>query len=93
MINNKINHFREICLRAIYSNKISSFKELLERDGSVSIHNRKLQILATEMFKVCNNILINEIFNKRNSNYQTTFRTFQLSLLEVYKIELKACCS
>ena len=93
MINNKINHFRETCLRVIYSNKISSFKELLERDGSVSIHNRKLQIPATEMFKVCNNILINEIFNKRNSNYQTTFRTFQLNLLEVYKIELKACCS
>ena len=72
-INNKINHLHERCLRVIYNDKISSFKELLERDGSVPIHNRNLQILATEMFKVYNNIappIITEIFNKRNPNYQ-----------------------
>ena len=72
-INNKINHLHERCLRVIYNDKISSFKELLERDGSVPIHNRNLQILATEIFKVYNNIappLFTEIFNKRNPNYQ-----------------------
>ena len=72
-INNKINHLHERCLRVIYNDKISSFKELLERDGSVPIHNRNLQILATEIFKVYSNIappLFTEIFNKRNPNYQ-----------------------
>ena len=41
----------------------------MKRDGSVLIHNRNLQILATEMFKVYNNIVpkrFTEIFNKRN---------------------------
>ena len=72
-INNKIDHLHERCLRVIYNDKISSFKELLEKDGSVPIHNRNLQILATEMFKVYNNIappIFTEIFKKRNPNYQ-----------------------
>ena len=71
-INNTINHLHERCLRVIY-NKISSFKELLERDWSVPIHNRNLQILATEMFKVYNDVappIFTEIFNKRNPTYQ-----------------------
>ena len=71
--NNKINNLHERCLRVIYSDKISSFKELLERDGPVLIHNRNLQTLASEMLKVYNNIappIFTEIFNKRNPNYQ-----------------------
>ena len=56
--NNKINHLHERCLRVIYNDKISSFKELMERDGSVPIHNRNLQILATEISKVYNNIAL-----------------------------------
>ena len=47
--NNKINRFHERCLRIVYNNKQSSFNELLEKDGSVSIHMRNIQILATEM--------------------------------------------
>ena len=72
-INNKINHLHERCLRVIYNDKISSFKELLARDRSVPIHSRNLQILATGMFKVYNNIappIFTEIFDKRNPNYQ-----------------------
>ena len=61
------------CLRVIYNDKIPSFKELQERDGSVPIHNRNLQILTTDMFKGYNNIappVFTEIFNKQNPNYQ-----------------------
>ena len=50
--NNKINRLHERCLRLIYNDKKSSFKDLLEKDGSVSIHYRNLRTLAVELFKV-----------------------------------------
>ena len=46
-IKGKINHLRERCLRVTYYDKISSFKELLQRDGSVPKHSSNLQILVT----------------------------------------------
>ena len=33
-----------------------SFNALLEKDGPVSIHERNIKILATEMFKVSKNL-------------------------------------
>ena len=36
--NNKINRLRERCLRIVYNDTQSSFNELLEKDGSASIH-------------------------------------------------------
>ena len=50
--NNKINRIHERCLRIIYNDKKSTFYELLEKDGSVSIHKRNLRFLACEMFKL-----------------------------------------
>ena len=41
--NNKIKHLHERCLRLTYCDKKSSYKELLEKDGSVSIHHRNIQ--------------------------------------------------
>ena len=37
--NGKINTLHEHCLQMIYSDKQSSFEMLLEKDGSVSVHN------------------------------------------------------
>ena len=51
-MNNKINKLHERCLRIIYNDKLSSFNELLAKDGSVTVHIRNLQVLAIEMFKV-----------------------------------------
>ena len=50
--NNKINRIHERCLRIIYNDKKSTFYELLEKDGSVSIHKRNLLFLSCEMFKL-----------------------------------------
>ena len=55
--NNKINRLHESCLRIIYNNnKRPSFNALLEEYGSVSIHEKNIKILGTEMFKVRKNL-------------------------------------
>ena len=67
---NKINRLHERCLRIVYNDKQSSFNELLEKDGSVLIHLRNIQFLATEMYKLVNNLsspTLNRVF-KRNSD-------------------------
>ena len=55
--NNKMNRFHGRCLLIVYSDKQSSFNELLEKDDSVSIHMRNIQILATKIYKLVNNLL------------------------------------
>ena len=50
--NNKIKHLHERYLRLIYSDKKSSYENLLEKDNSVSVHHKNIQALAIEMFKV-----------------------------------------
>ena len=76
--NGKINRLHERCLRIIYSDKQSSFETLLEKDGSVSAHNRNLQILATEMYKIKNDLsplIVTELFEQRNEHTTTSERT------------------
>ena len=68
-INNKINRLHERALRVIYRDDISSFSELLTKDGSVSIHHRNIQSLAIELYKSKHNLspqIIQEIFLARN---------------------------
>ena len=64
--NTKINGLHERCLRTIYNDKQSSFNELLKKDGSVSMRERNLQVLATEMYKSNNGLstpLMKDIFS------------------------------
>ena len=71
-MNNKINRLHERCLRIVHSDKTSSFEKLLEKDGSVTIHTRNLQTLATEMFKVYKNLspaIIADLFHVRQNTY------------------------
>ena len=55
-LNNKINNLHERALRTVYQDKKSSFETLLKHDKSVSIHVKNLQYLATEIFKVKNDL-------------------------------------
>ena len=58
-------------LRSIYDDEKSFFKELLEKDSSVSIHNRNLRALAIEMYKIYYNkapIIMDEIFTLKNQD-------------------------
>ena len=40
--NNKVKHLHERCLRLIHNEKLSSYEELPEKDGSVSIHHKNI---------------------------------------------------
>ena len=51
-LNNRINKMHERALRLVYL----SFSGLLELDSAVTIHERNLQVLVTEIFKVKNNL-------------------------------------
>ena len=51
-INNQISKLYECALRLVYNDQSSSFWELLERDKSVTIHERIIQVLLTVIFKV-----------------------------------------
>ena len=55
-----------------YGDKSSSFQDLLKKDNLVSIRHRNIQALATEMFKVKNNIaseIVKELFPSKVSPY------------------------
>ena len=72
-INNRINNLHYRALRIAYLDETSSFEDLLKKDGSVTIHHRNLQFLATEMFKVTSNLapaFMKEVFGQ-NTNVLT----------------------
>ena len=54
-INNKINRIPEQALRLVYQNNLS-FSELLDLDNSVTVYQKKLQVLLTKICKVKNGI-------------------------------------
>ena len=54
--NYKINRLQEQVLRLIYDDHISSFEELLSKDGTFTIHEQNIQNLAIEIFKALNNL-------------------------------------
>ena len=51
-INYKINKLHERALRIVYKEENTTFQELLNEDNSVTTHDRNLQRLATEMYKI-----------------------------------------
>ena len=60
----RINHLHERALRLVYNDYVSSFEELLEKDGSVKLHHRCIRKVAIIMFKVRRNLcppFMNEI--------------------------------
>ena len=71
-LNNKINKLHEKALRLVYKNENLYFQQLLELDGSVTIHHRNLQKLALEMYKVKNDLTplpVREIFKEYPNQY------------------------
>ena len=70
-LNNRINKIQERTLRIVYEDSTSTFEDLLNKDGSVTIHDRNIQLLATELFKVINGSspeIMKDIFPLKEEN-------------------------
>ena len=71
-INKKINNLHERARRLIDCDHSSDFQEPLQRDTSVTIHQKNIQALAIILYKVVNNIgptIVSELFSFSNVNY------------------------
>ena len=69
---NKIKHLHERCLRCIQNDKLSSYEKLLEKDGSVSVHHRNIQGLATEVIQIKHDQsreIVTNIFTQTTEQY------------------------
>ena len=66
-MNDRINEIHEKALRLVYKDETNiSLDDLLKKDKSVSIQQRNLQILATEIYKVRNDLgpeIMKDIFH------------------------------
>ena len=59
-------------MKELYCDHSSNFQELLQRDNSVTIHQKNIQALAIMMYKVVNNIaptIVSELFFFSKVNY------------------------
>ena len=71
-LNHRINKIHERALRILYNDHQCTFEELLERDSSFTIHERNLQRLAIEMFKVIKGLsvqLVSKDFHFTENHY------------------------
>ena len=79
-LNNRINKIHKRALRLVYQNKKLSFGELLELDNAVTIHQRDLQVLVTEIFKVKTNLspkIMKQVFDFQEQYYNLLSETSQ----------------
>ena len=79
-LEHKINNLHERCLRIVYSDRTSSFEDLLRLDKSSTFHQRAIQLLAIELFKAKLSESNGErVFNKNQCKIKTrkrnSFRT------------------
>ena len=68
-LNNKIYRLHKRSLRIVYSDKTSDFSQLVEKDGSGSIHCQNIRQLAIKMFKVSKGLcpeIVKGLFQFRN---------------------------
>ena len=71
-INNHINSLHEHALSVDHRDYNATFSELLSKDKLVTIHQRNLELLATEIFKTKNELnlkIMEEILNFKDVNY------------------------
>ena len=88
-LNSRVNKLHERPLIIVYQDYASSFTELPEKDNSTAIHNRNVQLLATQLSKVKNglsSLFMNEIFVENAQHYHDLGKKLNLR-----EIMLKRC--
>ena len=71
-VNNKVNKIHERALRIAFKDTSSKFEDLLMKAASVTVHQRNLQFLTTEIYKIIHDLnpeVMGEIFVERNISY------------------------
>ena len=71
-LNHRINRIHERAQKLVYKNPTLTFEELLVKVNSSTIHDRNLQRLATEMYKIINEnspSVMKEIFPMSSNPY------------------------
>ena len=77
-VNNKINHLHQRLLQIVCKDSIISFEDLFKRDKFFTIHQRNIQSLAIELFKVKRNLSNNimyDIYQTRTIKYNLSSQT------------------
>ena len=80
-LSNRINKIQELALRLVYQNKNLSFNESLELGNAVAIHQRNLQGLPEEVFKVKNNFspeIMKKAFEFKEPHYNLRSETSEI---------------
>ena len=67
----RINIIHESAIRVAYQGYQSTFLQLLQKDNSVTIHQRNLQVVVTEVFKAKNDLseIMKEVFQLKEPSY------------------------
>ena len=76
--NKKINNLYERSLRLVYKDNNSSFKDLIKKNNSFTVHHRNIQSLTIELLKVKENIsntIMNDILQIRTLKYNLRSQT------------------
>ena len=92
-----MNNIHERALRIVYRDYESTFQQLLKQNRCVSIHQKNLQILNTEIFKTKNRfnpVIIENVFKFKNLTYNfRNAETLNRSNINSVKYETEAITS
>ena len=70
--NNKINKIHERASRVIHKDNTSNFQELISKSNSVSVHQKYVQLLLTEIYKTVHNLsptFMTQVFEEKDVPY------------------------
>ena len=95
-VNDKINHLHELSLLIVYKDNYSSYVDLLAKDKSFTIHQRNVQYLAIELFKVkrnLSNVIMCNVLKTRTLTYNLRSQTdFMRDCVNTRRYGLNSLC-
>ena len=73
---NVINKVQKTALRITYNDQLTDLKSLLSNHNEITIHQRNLQVLMTEIYKIINHIALpitSYLFEIRKNTHNTRY--------------------